>query len=551
MHKPVSQGERGKNALARHVLRTAQHATMGWGQQIEGRKPMRFRDVFWGIVALWLLSGCAPEPQMLGAPTRTFPTRVLAAITSTSLPALPTTSVVPSGCGDAACGDIPHYELDASLDWETHTLQVEQRVRYTNTTAHTLASVVFDVEPAREPNIFALAEVRNGGRPVRNYALEGTRLVVPLLQPLDPAASVQIVLRYTLTIPQIQNGYHYGHLGYWGYSARQVNLGMWFPLVAAYDPVAGWQSPTPHHVGEHFELAEGDFFVRLRVRNAPAGLRVAGAGQVARPERDVWEFSLEGGREIALSLSPDFHTLTTTADGVRVMLYYLDDPAVKIPEAPRHALQTAADALALYSELYGPYPYTRLVVVMGDFPDGMEFSGLVFVSEAWFRLWSGTPDDWLTIITAHEVAHQWWYALVGNDQGHAPYLDEALATYSEALFFERYYPELLPWWGNFRIIAYEPSGNVDATVYDFQSARPYINAVYLRGAQMLADLRLTLGDEVFFAWLQAYCAHMSGRIATPRDFWGQMSPDAYRATAPVREQYLRQPDVLAASDRIP
>ncbi len=489
---------------------------------------------------------------MLGEPTRMLPTRALAAPTTTPLPALtPTENAAPSLCGKEAQGTSPRYELDASLDWETHTLQVEQRVRYTNLTAHTLASLVFDVEPAREDDIFLLTAVRNGERTVGNYALEGTRLVVPLREPLAPACTVTVTLRYRLTIPPIQDGYHYGHLGYWGYSARQVNLGMWFPLVATYDPVAGWQSPTPHHVGEQVALSLGDFFVRLHVRNAPSGLRVAGAGQAAHPESDVWEFALEGGREIALSLSPNFRTLVTTADGVRVVLYYLNDPAVDIPEAPRHALQTAADALALYSELYGPYPYERLAVVMGDFPDGMEFSGLVFVSEAWFRLWHGTPDDWLTIITAHEVAHQWWYAWVGNDQARAPYLDEALATYSEALFFERYYPELLPWWGNFRIMAYEPSGNVDATVYDFQAARPYINAVYLRGAQMLADLRLTLGDEVFFAWLRSYYAQMGGQIATPRDFWGQLAPDDYRATASVRATYLHQPDVLAAADRIP
>ncbi len=488
---------------------------------------------------------------MVGAPTGTLPTRALAAATATLHPDHVPTEASPPTCAGETHGTIPRYELDASLDWETHMLQVEQQVHYTNIGAQSLASVVFDVEPAREEGIFVLSEVRNGSRLVHNYALEGTRLVVPLFEPLAPTCTVTVTLRYTLAIPQIKNGYHYGHLGYWGYSARQVNLGMWFPLVALYDPTTGWQSPTPYHIGEHFTLNESDFSVRLRVRRAPPGLRVAGAGQVSQPESDVWEFTLHGGREMAFSLSPDFHTLTTTTEGVRVALYYLDDPTVHIPEAPRHALRTAADALALYSELYGAYPYERLVVVMGDFPDGMEFSGLVFVSEAWFRFWSGAPDDWLTLITAHEVAHQWWYAQVGNDQGHAPYLDEALATYSEALFFERYYPDLLDWWWEFRVTTYEPVGDVDASVYDFQAARPYINAVYLRGAQMMADLRATLGDEIFFAWLQSYCAQMRGHIATPRDFWGHLPPDAYRATASVRAQYFRQPDVLAPADCIP
>ena len=53
--------------------------------------------------------------------------------------------------------------------------------------------------------------------------------------------------------------------------------------------------------------------------------------------------------------------------------------------------------LALYSDLFGTYPYDRFIVVQGDFPDGMEFSGFVFVSDNWFRTNTGTPQSYLTI----------------------------------------------------------------------------------------------------------------------------------------------------------
>ena len=60
--------------------------------------------------------------------------------------------------------------------------------------------------------------------------------------------------------------------------------------------------------------------------------------------------------------------------------------------AAQHALQTAADALTLYERQFNqPYAHQRLVVVEGDFPDGMEFSGLVFVSRDWFQLWRVSP----------------------------------------------------------------------------------------------------------------------------------------------------------------
>jgi aminopeptidase N len=253
-----------------------------------------------------------------------------------------------------------------------------------------------------------------------------------------------------------------------------------------------------------------------------------------------------------LSLSPDFKTLTTsTASGVEVTLYYLGPAGADSLDTPRHALDVAVDAVTLFEELYGPYPHTRLVVVEGDFPDGMEFSGLVFVSEAWFRTWQGLPNEWLTMITVHEVAHQWWYDLVGSDQGRYPYLDEALAIYSEELFFERYHPDLVQWWWDYRISTYSPTGYVDTSVYDFQDVRPYINAVYLRGALFMAALRSDLGDETFFAWLQQYASRMAGQIASPLDFWGLLSEADYLRTQATRAAYMHQANLLPRADLIP
>jgi aminopeptidase N len=275
---------------------------------------------------------------------------------------------------------------------------------------------------------------------------------------------------------------------------------------------------------------------------------------MTRPAQDqnTWRFELRGGRDLTLSISEEFKTISTvTTSDVKVELFYFPDPMTDQLEAPRHALQTAADALALFESLYGPYPHERMVVVQGDFPDGMEFSGLVFVSGDWFRTWQGIPNDWLTIITAHEISHQWWYAMVGNDQGNYPYIDEALAIYSEALFFEEFFPEFVEWWWTFRVGAYSPAGYVDSTVYEFYSARGYINAIYLRGAQMMQELRENLGDEAFFAWLSQYTQQMAGQLATPADFWGLLPSDDYRLTEGTRASYLRKADVLPPSEEIP
>jgi hypothetical protein len=462
--------------------------------------------------------------------------------------AIPTTSRLPTNDFSSTV----RYDIEAILDWSALTIQVKQNVHYHNDTGQEQPALVFNVEVNQEPSSITFKRVSNAGHTVANYTLENTRLTVPLNAPLAAGDDVDLLLDYTLTIPQIEAGYQTGHLGYWGHSPRQVNLGLWFPLVAAYEPSRGWICPASHWLGESFVLRTADFVVNLTLRNTTQPVRVAGPGQSSRPDKETWRFELAGARELALSLSDNFRVLsTTTSSGVKVELYYLADDPIMTLDTPRHTLQTAADALTLFEELYGPYPRERLVVVEGDFPDGMEFSGLVFVSQDWFMAWKGVPNDWLTLITAHEVAHQWWYAIIGNDQGRYPYLDEALAIYSEVFYIETYYPDDLTWWWDFRVNTYAPQGYVDTPIYDFYSPRGYIDAVYLRGALMMQHLREDLGDEVFIEWLQTYTRQMQDQIAYPLDFWAMLSPEQYAATAQTRLAYLHHPDILPQSNSIP
>jgi hypothetical protein len=509
------------------------------------------------ILCAFLVGACAPEPQR--QTERDFVTLTplpsqRESTTNTLVPdqyALSPTLEPAPGASDQSGSDA-HYRIDAVLSWSERALRVEQTVTYRNTSASPLASVVFTVETNRYEGQFSLERVTVGKQAVETYTLDGARLEIPLPEPLRAHGDTDLSLTYDLILPEIQDGYENGHLGYWGYSPRQTNLGLWFPLVAARDSAEHWLTPEPHWLGEHFALPVADFIVQLTIEGGPDMVRVAGPGAVSRPGAHSWRFELTAAREVAISVSDGFRTLSASApSGVGIDLFYFPEADAQTLDTPRHALYTAVDALALYEDLYGAYPHQRLVIVEGDFPDGMEFSGLVFVSEAWFRAWQHVPNDWLTIITAHEVAHQWWYALVANDQAHDPYLDEALATYSEALFFERYYPDYLNWWWSFRIAKYEPTGYVDTPVYAFYSPRGYVDTVYLRGALMMRALRVDLGDEVFLAWLHHYCERMAGKIASPVDFWRALPADAYARTANTRAYYLQQPDPLPPPDSIP
>jgi hypothetical protein len=439
----------------------------------------------------------------------------------------------------------PSYTLQTHLTWGEYRLQTEQTVRYVNTTGQSLENLVFQVEPNRFGGLFVLQGVMMDGASVEDVKLEASRLTVALPHVLPPFCQVEVALSFSLKIPSVLDGY-YGRFGYFGHTARQVNLGHWFPVLAPY-VVDEWQVPRPHIIGEQTIAELSDFEVTLTLENAPQTVNLTGGGLVQRQEGQNWKFTLEGGRDLAISIGNGMQREAQIApDGTVVEVYSFPQARGDGLNPAAQALNAALEALSLYEELFGlPYPHARLVVVEGDFPDGMEFSGLVFVGEAWFRTWRGKPNEWLTIITVHEVAHQWWYMLVGNNPAEYPYLDEAFATYSEYLYFQRFYGDQTEWWWNFRVRGYDiAESRVDTNIYLYDDGRPYINAVYLRGAEMLHSLRESLGDEAFFAWLRSYAESYQGQIATPRAFWGILSPASYEALLPLRQTYLAQWGVL-------
>jgi hypothetical protein len=340
---------------------------------------------------------------------------------------------------------------------------------------------------------------------------------------------------------------YFGKFGYLGFTDRQINLGHWLPTVAVFRN-DDWYTPRPHVVGEQSINEVSDFEVNLRIEDAPPTIDVAGPGQMRVLGDNQWAFTTQNMREFAVSVGNGFRrTSQLAADGTVVEVYYFPETSAGSGfNAAAQSLQSATEALMLYEELFGlSYPYERLVIVEGDFADGMEFSGIAFVGEAWFRTWRGEPNDWITVITVHEVAHQWWYAMIGSDSAADPYLDEAFATYSEYLYFQRYYGEQTQWWWDFRVRGYDTTaGFMDAEVYQYDNGRPYINATYLKGAEMLSVMRQVLGDEGFFAWLMRYAQENQFGIATPEGLWGALSSEQYAQTLPIRERYMEQVNIL-------
>ena len=115
---------------------------------------------------------------------------------------------------------------------------------------------------------------------------------------------------------------------------------------------------------------------------------------------------------------------------------------------------------------------------------------------------------------------------MAKDQALQPWLDEALAAYSEHIFYETLYPKSVSWWWTYwlpRVGGDQAAPWVDTDIYSAGGFIPYTNGIYLRGAHFLDDLRTRIGDEAFFAFLQDYLTQESGKIATSADFFRILS----------------------------
>jgi hypothetical protein len=427
------------------------------------------------------------------------------------------------------------YQVQADLDYSAHTVLVQQQITYPNRSTDPLAEVVLVVEPNRRPGIFTLREVRVDGRMLPSECcMQGLALRIPVEPPLQPGRQTVITLAYVLRLPQISKQ-AFGGQGTLGWTPRQINLGDWLPLVATRTET-GWHVPRYSAIGEYAVYDLADFDVTISVRNTPEHVHP----QVIAPgtrtqEGERLHFQLDRSRSFAWSVSASMGMAETAVGDIRVESFYFPEHEA----AGKAALRVVAAALAQFSRLFGPYPYTSLRIVEGDFLDGMEYCGLFFLGRDYYAAYDGTPRNYLTTIAAHETAHQWWYCRVGNDPAREPWLDEALATFSELLYFEEHHPDAVEWWWDFRVHRFQPRGWVDSSVYEFSSARAYINSVYLRGVLFFRDLRAHMGEAALVTALRDYASAYDGQIATASALWQVLDRHSAISLQPVHARYFR------------
>ncbi|MFF3552447.1 M1 family metallopeptidase [Streptomyces tsukubensis] len=326
-----------------------------------------------------------------------------------------------------------------------------------------------------------------------------TTLRIALPEPLGPGERHTIGFDLTVRAPELADAS--GRFGRYG---AYSHFGNALPVLAVRDG-AGWHLDPFTDTGESFYTLAADFTVVL---DHPAELKVPATGTATGTPgttgRTVTTVTARKVRDFAWSAGP-FDTVShLSADGVAINVH--SGAGIAAADA-RAMLATAVSGLDTHAHAFGAYPYAELDVVVDNdlWFSGMEYPGFVL-------------NRVKTSALLHEIAHQWWYGIVGDDQYQQPWLDESFAEYATELALGRDGSDC---WTSVEWSAPQESITNGMAYWDGHPDR-YEDVVYGYGACALHDLRRTIGADAMTRLLRDY-------VRTHR--YGVSTTSAFKAAA--------------------
>ncbi|HQI17256.1 MAG TPA: M1 family metallopeptidase [Bacillota bacterium] len=436
--------------------------------------------------------------------------------------------------------DVNQYIIDAVLDTADKVLTAEQQVIYVNNDDVELSELYFHIytnafrKQETAPFLFddfsraysrgfkpgyteieAIELSKGQSRKALEYSLQGvgeTILKIKLPEPLKPEDSINLRFKYKVIIPPAGERF--------GYGDSNINMGNWYPVAAVYDD-EGWNLDKYYSIGDPFYSDVSDYTVNIK---APEEYIIAASGSLAEEKIEGgyknWKFQGSKMRDFAFVASNSFRVTEDKVGNTVVKSYYYKGHEKRGKEA----LDIGKRSIEIFNSAYGEYPYPTYSIVETEFPSGMEYPGLVYISTKYYD--NDSNANIFMYTTVHETAHQWWYGVVGNDQIDEAWLDEGFATYSEGIFTEMEYGE-----GNgdlyYKYLEESAKEDIRSKAYDgvilkplsrYENWNDYGPAVYTGGAALLNEIRKQVGDQAFFIIMQAYYDEYSFKNATTEDF---------------------------------
>jgi hypothetical protein len=447
------------------------------------------------------------------------------------------------------------YEMDITLKADRHRMFGTQRITYTNNSPDTLRTVYYhlyfnafnpnsmmaernrhlpDPDGRIVPRIFNLGPDEVGFHRVESLTQDGsdvsftitdTVLRVDLAAPIPPGGSTTFAMTFNSQVPlQTRRSGRDNREGI------DYSMSQWYPKLAEYDE-RGWHADP--YVGREFYAPYGTFDVEITL---PAHYTVGATGMLQNPD-DVghgydlegtgtyrpgdgnnapsdsltWHFRAENVHDFAWAADPDYiHERVDVGDGTVYHLLY--EPDVEDRWQPMD--QWVPQLIQFFSDEYGPYPYPQFTVAQaGD--GGMEYPMINFLTG------ERSPGSLLGV-TAHEAAHEWFYAALGTNEADYAWMDEGFTSYAttESVAHVRGIDNPSHRRSALSVINAQHAGIFErfSTPSDwFTTNTAYGVAAYPGGAMLVDMLGYVISDPMRDQWLKEYVRRRTFQHPDPYD----------------------------------
>ena len=413
---------------------------------------------------------------------------------------------------------------------------------------------------------YKISNVRDGGGRPLKYTINGTMMRIDLPTPLKPGARVSFGLDWSYNInEQKVLG---GRSGYEKFEDGNdlFEIAQWFPRMAAYYDVYGWQHKQFLGAGE-FTLEFGDYDVQITV---PADHVVASTGELQNPgevltaaQRDrlnqartakkpviivtqaeaeakekqraagtkTWHFKARNVRDFAFASSRKFiwdaQGVKSGDTNVMAMSYY---PKEGNPLWEKYSTAAIIHTIEQYNKYSFDYPYPTSISVNGPV-GGMEYPMITFNGPRPVKdkktgelTYSKRTKYGLIGVIIHEVGHNYFPMIVNSDERQWTWMDEGLNSFLQSLAQEAWEEQWDEMRGDPRtIVGYMRSQNQVPIMTNSESLLQFGNNAYAKPAAALNILRETiLGRELFDFAFKEYSERWKFKRPTPADFFRTM-----------------------------
>ncbi|MDQ6717986.1 MAG: M1 family metallopeptidase [Gemmatimonadota bacterium] len=476
------------------------------------------------------------------------------------------------------------YRISATLDTAAKTIAGTVAILYTNNSPDTLRYVWLQLDqnvyqPGSEGSVLFGSDSRwgvsgfQGGYSLRDVAVNGsavaprvngTMMRLDLPAPLKPkGGTVSLSMAFSFRVPDHGSDRM-------GRDGPLYEIAQWYPRMAVYDDVRGWN--TDQYLGQgEFYLEYGDIEYAI---TAPAGFTVAGSGtlentsEVLTPKQRnrlaraaqsnevigiitadeakapatmgtrTWRFSAKRVRDAAWAAAPDFRWDATSWNGVLCQAFYESPKAGKAWESAAEQTQWT---IRHFSETFYPYPYPQATSVAGPV-SGMEYPMFVMVEYG-----SDDPASIFAVLN-HEHGHEWFPMVVGSNERRYAWMDEGFNTYIDAFALEArnpgtnfYHAYLGVWQTAVRTKSESPL----MTAPDRVDVSGLSSTGYRKPGVVLLTLRNhVVGPELFDASFRQYIHDWAFKHPTPGDFFRSIENGTGRDLSWFWRSFFYSTDVL-------